>query len=78
VSEAHPYNPTPEEFFSRIDGKLLKAQRSLLYKYAEDPNYKPTPAEHALVEGIVSVFETIADVCHDDFGLDTLFTEEPE
>lgn len=69
------YVLTAEEVITDIDGELFKRQRSLLYNLADILSRKLTPLQNADMEGVIALLEAIADVAHDRYEMDTLFSD---
>ena len=76
---------SPEEFFKKIDGPLLREQRlwllSQLEKWNElvkDPDSRTAKAKKnlSIIEGLVGLTDNLADVAHDQFDIDCLLTKE--
>lgn len=67
------YIRTAEEVITGIDGLLLKRQRSFLYHLAEILEKKLSDQQNEDMEGVILLLETIADVAHDRYEMDTLF-----
>lgn len=69
-----------ETFFMSIDGPELKKQRTVLSALiAELPLREPrSPDELEALEGLQNLLDALADICHDDFGIDCLLTSEDE
>lgn len=67
-----------EAFFMNVNGPLLKKQRAALLGLIDDLPLDPmrSPDELEALEGLQNLLDALADICHDDFGIDCLLTEE--
>jgi hypothetical protein len=68
-----------QQYTLNIDGKLFRAQRNLLMTIADfarkQQPYKPAAGDEALLEGLLSLTDAIADQAHDRHGIDCLLGE---
>lgn len=67
---------TPSELFADINGPLLKEQRALINDLAAKAHYPVviTAEQQQLLEGLSNFLDCVADIAHDQFGIDCLFT----
>ena len=60
------------QYALHLDGKLFPRQRELLMRLAAlvhgKQTYNPKPGDEALLEGLLSLTDEIADQAHDDAG----------
>ena len=69
----------PKPYALQIDGKLFRRQRELLMRLGAlvhgKQTYKPKPGDEALLEGLLSLTDEIADQAHDQHGIDCLLVD---
>jgi len=66
-----------------LDGPLFRAQRELLLKLVDlarrNEPYQPAPGDEGLLEGLVSLTDSLADQAHDRHGIaDCLLSDDGE
>ena len=66
---------TEAELFTGIDGPRFKRQRALL-SFIADNFGGMSDQEQEDLEGLQALLDAIADVAHDHYGKDCLFTED--
>lgn len=69
MAEPHIYT------LGRIDGPLLREQRSVLIELANDSRL--TTEERIALNGLVELTDVIADQAHDVYGIDCLLIVRP-
>jgi hypothetical protein len=77
-----PASANEQHYALRIDGGLLRQQRSLLLTLADSVRQGaisiPEAQAEGLLEGVLSLLDEIADQAHDHFGIDCLLKDPHE
>lgn len=64
-----------DDLFSRMEGPMFKRQRQLLHKLEGMPLSQDETDD---LDGLMNLLDAVADVAHDHYGVDCLFTEDQD